>query len=198
MCSRYETAEEAELARLYKPKVTFMNWDFKSLIFPGYDTLLMRLEEGQLILEKRFWGLVYRIPGKREPKKLLEKIAQNAVSETVAEKRTFKKAWADGHRCILPAVKFMEPKDGKFVSIIDSKSPILLLAGIWGPTCYKEQPRDACTMLTCEPNSFTEEFHDRMPVILSSDDADEWLSPDTAPEQAKKLCKPYSGKLKFA
>jgi len=62
---------------------------------------------------------------------------------------------------------------------------------------HKGEKHAAFTMLTCEPNKFMEPFHDRMPVILKHSDVEEWLSPDTTPDQASKLCVPFKGKLAF-
>lgn len=198
MCSRYIAADERAIRQALAPKkFSFKSSELKPVIYPGYQTPIVLAPEGERVAEARFWGFVARFPGKRDPAKLVEKIMQNAVSETVDEKRTFKGAWVKGQRCVLPTHQFLEPKDGVFVPIHDPDQPLLLIAGIWGETTHKETKHAACTMLTCEPNKFMEKFHDRMPVILSPDDVDEWLSPDTEPDQAKKLCKPYKGKLAF-
>lgn len=199
MCSRYVHADERAIRQVFKPtSIDFEPSEFKSVIYPGYQTPVVLAPKGEVVAESRFWGFITRIPGKKDPGKLLEKIMQNAVSETVDEKRTFKSAWDKNQRCILPAFNFMEPKGGKFLPIVDPDQPVLAIAGIWGEVTYKEKKHAACTMLTCEPNKFMEEFHDRMPVILKPEDVEEWLSPDTPADQAKKLCRPYKGKLTFA
>jgi putative SOS response-associated peptidase YedK len=197
MCSRYTNPEDAELARHFKAKIVFKNETFKPVIYPGYQAPVILSPIDDRRVESRFWGFIARFPGKREPEKMIEKIMQNAVSETIEEKRTFKSSWEKGQRCIIPAKYFMEPKDKKWVSIYDPNLPMLSIAGIWGKTKFKGEDRDAFTMLTCEPNAFMESFHDRMPVILNPTDVDEWLSPDTPPDQAIKLCKPYKAKLAF-
>ena len=195
MCSRYQSPDDAEMARYYrvnKPKLPVI----KSTIYPGYAApVLISPNANGAHIEARFWGFVLNMPGKKDPSKIVSKILQNAVSETVAEKRTFSKAWREGHRCILPATRFFEPVDGEFKGIFDPDSPILSFAGIWSEQTYREKRVDACTMLTCEPNKWVSKHHDRMPVILHREDVDEWLSPDTSPEQALKLCKPWSGAL---
>lgn len=185
------------MGRFYKvdqPKLE----EIKPTIYPGYQTPVLLNEGGRgLHLETRFWGFCLNMPGKRDPSKFVSKILQNAVSETIDEKRTFSKAWRNGNRCILPAKLFYEPVDGEFKPIIDARNRVLSIAGIWGEQTYREKKVDACTMLTCEPNPFMDPFHDRMPVILHPEAVDEWLSPDTSPEQAIKLCKPWSGQLAF-
>lgn len=200
MCSRYVPADPLDAKRVFKARLALpKEYEFKPVTYPGYQAPVVLLSNtGERKIESRFWGLVTRIPGKKDPSKLLERVMQNAVSETVDEKRTFKSAWAASRRCIIPAVSFMEPKDKQFVPIHDPEQELLAIAGIWGPTTYKGVEHDAYTMLTCEPNSFMEKFHDRMPVILAPDGVEEWLSPDTTPEQAKKLCRPYGGQLKLS
>lgn len=196
MCSRYESPEDKEIARHYDVKLKLPK-DSKSIIYPGYQAPVILEREKGMVAEVRFWGFIVRIPGKKDPSKLLEKIMQNAVSETVDEKRTFRSAWETNRRCVIPVKSFFEPKDKKFVPIYDPKQQLLSIAGIYSKVIYKGEDLEAFTMLTCEPNQFMEGFHDRMPVILNPDDVKEWLSPDTPPDQAKKLCRPFQGTLKF-
>ena len=193
MCSRYISPEEKELAQNLNVKITLKG--VKPFIYPGY-TAPVVMPEGEP--ELRFWGFITRIPGKRDPSKMLERIMQNAVSETIDEKRTFSGAWKKNQRCLIPVRKFMEPLNGKFVPIEDPEQPILTIAGIYSDITFKGERHEAFTMLTCEPNAFMEKFHDRMPVILNEEDALEWLSVDTPPDQAKKLCRPYRGQLQIS
>lgn len=170
---------------------------FKPIIYPGYQAPVVIGSEENRRIEDRFWGLKYNIRGKRDPSQLLEKLAQNAVSETIHEKKTFKPAWDKSQRCVIVAEKFFEPspQHGGWASIFDTKAPILAIAGIYDRTVFKGVERNAFTMLTCAPNPFMADLHDRMPVILNLDDVDEWLSVDTSPEDARRLLKPYAGKL---
>lgn len=185
------------MARFYRAKNPELG-TFKATIYPGYQTPVIINTRGDgLEIESRFWGFVLNMPGKKDPAKIVAKILQNAVSETVQEKRTFSKAWRNGQRCVLPAVCFFEPIDGEFKAIQDPDRKIISIAGIWGEQTHKEQKVQACTMLTTEPNTWMEIYHDRMPVILNPDDVEEWLSPDTTPEQAQKLCQPWRGRLSF-
>lgn len=198
MCSRYRTPEAAEMARYYRIDKPNLG-EIKPVIYPGYQTPVLLNANGDApMIESRFWGFVLNMPGKRDPSQPVAKILQNAVSETVHEKRTFSKSWLAGQRCILPAVRFFEPVGGEFKPIYDPERPIISIAGIWAEQTYMDKKIQACTMLTTEPNGWMSEYHDRMPVILHPDDVSEWLSPDTAPDQAQKLCRPWSGSLAFA
>lgn len=186
------------MARFYRAKNPDLG-TFKATIYPGYQTPVILNTRGDgLEIESRFWGFVLNMPGKKDPTKLVAKILQNAVSETIHEKRTFSKAWHHGQRCVLPARRFFEPVDGEFKAIEDPERQIISLAGIWAEQIHKEKNVQACTMLTTKPNAWMETYHDRMPVILHPDDLAEWLSPDTTPEQAQTLCKPWRGPLRFS
>jgi putative SOS response-associated peptidase YedK len=198
MCSRYQTPDALEMSRYFRAELTQLP-QFKPTIYPGYQTPAVINHQGQgTQVEARFWGFVLNLPGKRNPNQTVAKILQNAVSETISEKRTFSKAWRDGQRCILPATLFFEPIEGRFRGIHDPDHEILGLAGIYADQTHKEKLVKACTMLTCEPNAWMASFHDRMPVILHPRDFQEWLSPDTAPENAQRLCRPWTGKLALA
>ena len=56
----------------------------------------------------------------------------------------------------------------------------------------KEEPLETCAILTTDANDLAKEVHDRMPVILTGDDALAWMDPnmdDT--EKRKNLLRPY-------
>lgn len=54
----------------------------------------------------------------------------------------------------------------------------------------------SCTILTTTPNALMATLHDRMPVILSSDDYDRWLYPGiTDPAEIQDLLRPYPGEM---
>ena len=53
-----------------------------------------------------------------------------------------------------------------------------------------------CSILTTTPNAVTSAIHDRMPVILSPDDYDEWLDPGiTHVQVVSELLKPYDARM---
>jgi putative SOS response-associated peptidase YedK len=54
------------------------------------------------------------------------------------------------------------------------------------------------TIITCDPNELTQEFHDRMPVILDPKDYDRWLEPGDPQQPPIDLLRPYSAELMSA
>jgi len=130
----------------------------------------------------------------------------NARSETVDEKATFRKAWADGQRCIIPAEAFYEPnyESGKSIRwrIKKASGEPMAIAGI-----YRTWNRPDCevvfamAMLTvnADDHPFMRRFHapgeeKRMVVILEPQDFEGWLT-CTVEEAKARYCKQWSGQL---
>lgn len=114
------------------------------------------------------------------------KLLINAQSETVAEKRTFKKMFRET-RCLIPATWFFEWKrleDGKQPYAFSLKSEeVFSFAGIYNDSGF--------VILTSRPNSLMEDIHNRMPCILKPEDEDIWLNPDTNENHLLELLSPY-------
>lgn len=109
----------------------------------------------------------------------------NARSETVATKPAFRAAFKK-RRCLVPADGYFEwVKVGKqkqpYWIRMKSEQPFAM-AGLWESWRAKESedetPLETFTILTTTSNSATEEFHDRMPVILYPNDYATWLDPE--------------------
>jgi putative SOS response-associated peptidase YedK len=121
----------------------------------------------------------------------------NAKAETVDEKPAFRNAFK-ARRCLIPADGFYEWKklDAKtkqpYRLCLPGQRPFAF-AGLW--EANDKLAVTSCTIITTEPNKVAAEIHDRMPVILPPDAYAEWLSPDTAPAEAKALLKPYEGEM---
>ncbi|MFO7568958.1 MAG: SOS response-associated peptidase [Smithellaceae bacterium] len=120
----------------------------------------------------------------------------NARAETIAQKPSFKNAFAH-RRCLIPADGFYEWKtEGKkktpYEFFLKSQKPFTF-AGLYerwiGPN---SKPVDTCTILTTEANDVVRPVHDRMPVIIPEDQQTVWLDNDI--KDAAKLqgiLKPY-------
>lgn len=153
--------------------------------------VLVSQEDGTLTYQQKRWGLVPR--WWRQNLKSVP-AAFNARVESISEgKAMFRDAWKRS-RCIVPANGFFEwsgPKGGKqpwYISAADGG--LLGFAGL----CDAWRDRDtgelveSCTVITCDANRFMSQIHDRMPVILKSDDWKRYLAEpsldllQTAPE----------------
>jgi putative SOS response-associated peptidase YedK len=161
---------------------------------PGQDYLVGRFNPltGERTVDVLRWGL---IPSWAKDRKIAWKFI-NARSETVRTTTAFKAAYKK-RRCLLPVDGFFEwKKVGK------EKRPYLIgmadgepftLAALWEN--WKDPETSAWvrtfTILTTEANELVATLHDRMPVILASDDRDRWL---TDPDPAD-LMRPYPADL---
>ncbi|MCR6711608.1 MAG: SOS response-associated peptidase [Demequina sp.] len=110
--------------------------------------------------------------------------AFNARAETIAEKPTFKNAFAK-RRCIVPANGYFEwqvtedRKVPQFIHPADG-SPLAFagLTEVWRPS--KDDPwLVTFSIVTTEARGEMKQIHDREPVMLTRDDVDVWLDPES-------------------
>lgn len=161
-------------------------------IFPGSKILTLITREGKTTLTDCKWGLV---PSWAKDQKIGNKMI-NARAETVADKPSFRAA-LKSRRCLIIASGFYEWKktpEGKvpyLITLTDRK--LFAFAGLYETWSSPEgEIIQSCTIITTEANSLLKPIHDRMPVILSRDKEDIWLT--GTPEQAQTLLKPYPAK----
>ncbi|MDN5892945.1 MAG: SOS response-associated peptidase [Nocardioides sp.] len=122
----------------------------------------------------------------------------NARMETVAEKPSYRKAFAV-RRCLLPADGYFEwyptseltaknkPKKQPFF-IHPKDGGVLAMAGlyeIWkDPTRNEDDPRLfrwTCTVITTDAEDDLGHIHDRMPLMVPRQRWSDWLSPEPSP-----------------
>ncbi len=122
----------------------------------------------------------------------------NARAETVAQKPSFRNAFKR-RRCLIPADGFYEwrvvqdgPKQPYRIAMADNA--LFAFAGIWEHWQTAEGSElESCAIVTTEANGQVRDIHHRMPVILSLEDHEQWLSAE--PGEAAMLMRPYGGAL---
>ncbi len=153
--------------------------------------------DGERAVQLYRWGLV---PGWSDgPSSRYTMI--NARSETAAEKPAFRAAYRH-RRCLILADGFYEwtkragdrRKTPMYVRLA-SDAP-LAFAGlweVWQPQGQADaQPLYSCTILTTDANDLIAPVHPRMPVILSPENYNRWLTPEEArPEDLDPILAPY-------
>jgi len=113
----------------------------------------------------------------------------NARSETVASRHPFAKLVSEpASRCLIPADGFYEwlraedrrqPRRPFHFALAEGEP--FAFAGLWDG--------EAATILTTTPNELVGRLHDRMPVILSDEQAERaWLEDDLSGEDLPTLC----------
>ena len=108
----------------------------------------------------------------------------NARAETVAEKPSYRNAYKH-RRCLVLADGFYEwhregdVKIPHFISLASGEP--FALAGLWENWTDKEtgESLQTTTLITTEANDFMSALHHRMPVVLESNAAGEWLAGST-------------------
>ena len=142
------------------------------------DTVLW--ENGSLTLVPMSWGLSLTMPGRSG--KMITRRVQNARSDKLWTSRMWKQLIAK-QRVLVPVNGFYEwqRKDGKLQSayyITPAGEPAMFFAGLYRDS-KDEHEKPEVSVVTTEANDAMGEVHDRMPVILSSQNAAmAWLQED--------------------
>ncbi len=120
----------------------------------------------------------------------------NARAETIASKPSFREALKK-RRCLVPVDGFYEwPKrgelSGRIVEVARNDGELMALAGLWEEWVAPDgRTRRTFTIITVEPNRLMEQFHHRMPAILSRVDEEAWIDPATDSANAQRLLRSY-------
>jgi putative SOS response-associated peptidase YedK len=159
-------------------------------IAPTQDVLAVTLNDQQkrgFVLLR--WGL---IPSWADDPKIGSRMI-NARAESVRTKPSFRHAFKH-NRCLILADGFFEwqkrgaTKQPMFIGQRDGCP--FAFAGLWERWQKGPQEINSCTIITTEANDFMRPVHDRMPVILSPADYDQWFTAD--PSDAEQLLRPNS------
>ena len=172
MCSRY--SRKNKKAKVGKKEVTIPA-EPQPAIRPTDRASIIRAGSSDLEVAELRWGL---IPSwAKDPKIGLQCI--NARSETVAEKPAFRDSFLR-RRCLVPADSFFEWETrGRRKIPWRFERPDYEpfgMAGLWDRWNSPDGPWETFTILTCAPNQLVGSVHSRMPVLLSPDQAEHWLS----------------------
>ena len=194
MCGRFTLTQPASIAARFDldnfapTECEFYEPRFN--VAPTQRIVVIPTLDGQRVARRMRWGLV---PSWARDIKIGASLI-NARAESVASKPAFRAAF-NGRRCLIPADGFYEWQSGPRgkqpyrVTLVDGS--MFAFAGLWerwrNPTT--DEWIESCCIVACETNELTSKFHDRMPVIVATEDYDTWLT--GTPEQASTLLKPY-------
>lgn len=198
MCGRYvnalteqELLDEFELAvKADDPRLLPEDWHPSFNVAPTHEVLVVagpteKLPERHL--EPARWGLV---PSWAKDPGIGARMI-NARSETVAEKPSFRSAFAK-RRCLVPASGYYEwqvTPDGKVPHYIHAADDAALaFAGLYEFWRDKAAGDGAewlvtCTILTTAARGEMTAIHDRQPVMLTHEERGGWLDPESTPDE---------------
>ena len=148
---------------------------------------VVRVEHGADSVDHRVldlirWGIAPKWAGGKST------ILVNARGESVAEKSTFRKAFATS-RCLIPATGYYEwkrPEKDPYFIFRAGKTPMAMAGLIVGSELDGEvQP--TCAIITLPAAANIHSIHDRMPATIDQEDWQEWLDPDVGSDEALML-----------
>ncbi|MGB5335398.1 MAG: SOS response-associated peptidase [Woeseiaceae bacterium] len=177
MCGRFAFYSPAEAAAALFGVSTTIQLKPRYNIAPTQDIAAIREAGSERELVMLRWGLV---PFWAKDPSIGNRMI-NARAETVAEKPSYRAAFRH-RRCVVLADGFYEwrrENDAKtpyYISLASGEP--LGLAGLWENWTDKEtgESLQTTTLITTEANEFMQPLHHRMPVILRSDTASDWLA----------------------
>lgn len=197
MCGRYAltaTPEEVQSLVDYLDEETFPP---RYNIAPTQPVAIVRLVEGKSRFALVRWGLVPSWV--KDPKSF--SLLFNARSETAAEKPSFRAAMRY-RRCLFPASGFYEWRRGPGKEkqpywIRPKAGGVVAFAGLWETWSDSDGGEiDSACILTTSANETITPIHDRMPVIVASNDFDRWLDVrEFAPAAVADLLRPAPADL---
>jgi len=199
MCGRYRLSRRKHLVEEYfGADSEGYDWNPRYNIAPTQPVPVIRQHPREPIrtLSLLRWGL---IPSwAKDPSVGVGMI--NARAETAAVKPAFREA-LESRRCLIPADGFYEwqrnGKTGQPYCFEVGDGELFAFAGLWDR--WKNASGsviETCSILTTTPNAVTSSVHDRMPVILCSDNYHLWLDSafrDTA--SVSKMLRPFDAGL---
>ena len=200
MCGRYRlTAKQRLIAEHFDLEESEVHSSPRYNIAPTQEAAIVRQDRQQpkRLFSLMRWGLV---PYWAKDASIGFKTI-NAMSETAAEKASFREAMRR-RRCLVPADGFYEGqklgrKEKQPYNIGMADDGLFAFAGLWerwtGPA---GTPLNSFTILTTNANPLLVGIHDRMPVILKPEDYDVWLDPGmTNPAGVADLLRPFDARL---
>ena len=145
---------------------------------------------GRAQLKPLRWGLV---PAWAHDRSMGARMI-NARSDTLATKETWEFLLRK-RRCLVLADGYYE-----WTSTDKSRTPMFFhlrghrpfaMAGVWDRWEKDGESLETCAIITTDASSLAAKFHHRMPVLLSLDEAEEWIDPATRTRRAVELMVPY-------
>jgi putative SOS response-associated peptidase YedK len=203
MCNLYSSMMPPEAMRqLFDVKRSgdhLGNAEPLSAIYPKYLAPIVTADDGERSLVKASWGFL--TPNKsKKTGKWLKPSAWNNTRDNKIQKIPLWRASFENRRCLIPGTAYAEaagrnPATFHWFNVKGAAG--FAFAGIW--KAHKANVGETeidgtyFSMVTTEPNELAAKYHNRMPVILSPDNYEAWLTADAV--DAFKLLKPFPAEL---
>ena len=193
MCGRFVLISDLSvIARNFGISGVSVHFPPNRNVSPGRLIPAIIRRDAENVMASYLWGL---IPFWAKNPSIGAKLI-NARAETVAQKPSFKSAFAQ-RRCLIPADGFYEwKKEGSkkipYSFFMKSGEPFVF-AGLYETWIAPDKkPVNTCAIITTQANSLVAPVHDRMPVIVPHEDGIKWLSSGAKDASAlTDILKPY-------
>lgn len=180
MCGRFTLTQSGDIIARHFDLAAVPDLESRYNIAPTQPVAIVRTtpEDPQRQFTYVLWGL---IPSWSKDPQIGARLI-NARAETVTEKPSFRAAFKR-RRCLIPADGFYEwqrSPDGKqpYYFQLEDQAPFAF-AGLWEHwEAGTGEVIESCTILTTEATDWLRPIHDRMPVILNTQDYNLWLDPE--------------------
>ncbi|WP_335871712.1 SOS response-associated peptidase [Bacillus sp. 2205SS5-2] len=193
MCGRYTNlANPEDLQTLIQIDEWTVEWEPSYNVAPGQRVLSAIGHNGKIKAGYLHWGLLPQWKSSGTAQKLMI----NARSETVTEKKSFQ-ALFQQKRCVMFADSFFEWKREGSERIpyrfqLNEDRPFAF-AGLWDIRKIAGEKKPMGTILTTQANELVQPVHDRMPVMLLSEESIHcWLDTSLEYDEVKLLFTPIS------
>jgi putative SOS response-associated peptidase YedK len=165
-------------------------------ISPGYVVPVVRASDNKLLVkEDMIWGLIPKYSKDEKPDHYA---VFNKRGESFFEGSKYFFSLLTSQRCVVVLDGFYEWK-----IIAGKKQPYyvhfsgkpMLMAAIWEnfSSCYEDERRKCVTktfsIVTSEPSSCFKTIHNRQPVFLTDDQAEDWMDPLTPVQKLLEIIK---------
>ena len=180
MCGRFYIAPEAHLEQSFAHVQLKLFQDlpikFSGEIYPTDIIPVFILEDGKRMAKPMIWGF---------PKWDGKGVVFNARQETALEKSMFKKSLIERRAAVLTTGFFEwtpqpgQKKKDRYIFTLPGQK-FLFLAAVWSGFANPLSGLipEHFTILTTEANEHMAPYHNRMPVILTDAEVDDWLAGD--------------------
>jgi putative SOS response-associated peptidase YedK len=170
MCNRYSSTKNEAHLQLRRAAIAVANLFTRYNVAPNTPAPVVTLNGDSLVSREMGWG-VRGYDGR---------LLTNAKSESARNKPRWRNSWAQ-RRCVIPADGYYEWKtEGRQklpYRIVLKDEKLFWFAGLWS-----DEDDGRYVICTREPISDVRGIHNRMPLILTPDEIEPWLAPETSRE----------------
>lgn len=185
MCGRFNIIDDQAMRDLLRTLGFDFNFPTRINIAPTEAVpVIMKTDQGLAIHEMRWWLTPAWAP------EITSRFSMfNARSEALDTSKAFRGPFRH-KRGIMPASSFIEWRklgQGKQPYLIRPQHGVLMFAAIWDQWEKSEHYIESCAMVTTAAAPAMDWLHHRMPVMLSLDEAREWMNPETSKARLQQI-----------